>query len=115
MGKTAPERVLRPLHPLKSEQQRTVWKSARQESGRKIPTLKAIEKAIAKLSGKSSPQPAAKRTGSAKLSEKAQKKIEALGKRIVEKHSRRFVMELIKWLNQHLPSRRDTQPGKGKS
>jgi hypothetical protein len=113
MGKTVPERVLRPLHGLKSKQQRKAWKSACKATNKEIPTSTAIEEAIAKLSGKSSPQPAAKRTGSAKLSEKQQ--IEAAGKRIVANHDRKFVKALIKWLNQHLPSRRNTQPGKGKS
>jgi hypothetical protein len=106
------------LHGLKPKQQRKVWKSAcgatkREAPKKEIPTSTAIEEAIAKLSGKSSPKPGAKRTGSAKLSEKQQ--IEALGKRIVANHDRKFVKALIKWLNQHLPSRRDTQQGKGKS
>jgi hypothetical protein len=44
-----------------------------------------------------------------------QKKIEALGKRIVAKHGRRFVMELIKWLGKHLPPPDETQSSKHKS
>jgi hypothetical protein len=119
-GKTVPERVLRPLHGLKPKQQCIVWKSAcratkREAPKKEIPTSTAIEEAIAKLSGKSSPQPAAKRTGSAKLSEKVQKKMEALGKQIVANHGRLFVQELIKWLGKHLPPSDKTQSSKHKS
>jgi hypothetical protein len=113
MGKTVHERVLRPLHGLKPEQQRKVYQRACKKSGKEIPTLQSIEAAIAKLYGKSSSKPEAGRTGTAKLSEKQQ--IEALGKQIVKKHDRRFVKELIEWLKQHLPPRHRTQPTKHKS
>jgi hypothetical protein len=48
---------------------------------------------IAELYGDSSPKAKAERTGTTKLSAKQQ--IEALGKRIVNKHDRRFVKGLI--------------------
>ena len=105
MGKTVSERVLRPLHGLKPEQQRKVYQRACKKSGKEIPTLQSIEAAIAKLYGKSSPKP--------EPSEKQQ--IEALGKQIVKKHDRRFVKALVKWLDQHLPPRHRTRPTKDKS
>lgn len=104
MGKIVPERILRPLNALKDpEQQRKAWKIACKQSDNPIPTLQAVEEAVAKLSGKSSSKAEAEQTGKAKLSEKEQ--IEALGKQIVAKHDRRFVKELIKWLGKNLPPR----------
>jgi hypothetical protein len=116
MGKMiVPERVLRPLNALKDDpkQQRKAWKRACKQSDKPIPTLKAIEEAVAEISGKSSPKAKAERTGTAKLSEKQQ--IEAVGKRIVANHDRRFVKALIVWLGKHLPPRHRTQPSKHKS
>jgi len=109
VGKMVPERVLRPLHGLKPKQQRKAWKRACKATKNEIPTSSAIEKAVAKLSSKSSPKAKAERTGTVKLREKAKEKMEALGKQIVADHGRLFVQELIKWLNQHLPPRRATQ------
>jgi hypothetical protein len=62
-GRAVPERILLALKPFTPQQQRKIYAHACQKSGMKIPTPRDIKKAIAKLSGKSSPTPGAGRAG----------------------------------------------------